>query len=254
MLMPPLTDLVALLGIDLVLCAGCLRLLSWRRGLTRATHVTRWAKWVTVACFVVLWCPAGAAHLPLVAYIRGISSDLSITLVALACLGLCYRLLGLRAVGQRKRMAVNGAVAGAAVFLYPLALGWGDWDAYRAGWGAPGMWVALLAVSLFCWVKGLRLLPMLVAVALLAWRFGVLESTNLWDYLIDPWLATAALFQCMKSGAVRLLARFRGTGSGVRTCHPDAPAAEQGAAVRCVLEMGVDTFPRLKSLITGVII
>jgi hypothetical protein len=118
--------------------------------------------------------------------------------------------------------------------------------------GLPGMWVALLAVSLFCWVKGLRLLPMLVAVALLAWRFGVLESTNLWDYLIDPWLATAALFQCMKFGAGRLLVRFRG--SGVGTCHTDAPAAEQGPAVRCVLEMGVDTSPRSKSLINGVII
>lgn len=208
-MLPPLTDLVALLGIDLVLCAGCLRLLSWRRGLTAVIHVTRWAKWVTVACFVLLWWPLGAAHLPLVAYIRGISSDLSITLVVLACLGLCHRLLGLRAVDQRERMAVNVAVAAVALFLYPLALGWGDWDAYRAGWGASGMWVALLAVSLFCWAKGLRLLPMLVALALLAWSAGVLESTNLWDYLMDPWLATAALFQCMKSGAGQLLRRFR---------------------------------------------
>lgn len=207
-MLPPLTDLVALLGIDLVLCAGCLRLLSGRRG------VTLWAKWVTAVCFVLLWFPSGAAQVPLLAYVRGISSDLSITLVALAGLGLWQRLLGLRAVDPRERTFVSGAVAAAAVFLYPLALGWGDWDAYRAGWGTLGMWGALLAVSLFCWVKGLRLLPMLVALALLAWCAGVQESTNLWDYLMDPWLATAAIVQCVRSGAGQLLARFRRTRSG----------------------------------------
>lgn len=218
-MLPPLTDLVALLGIDLVLCAGCLRLLSWRRGLASAVHATRWAKWATAVCFVVLWYPAGVAQLPLLAYIRGISSDLSITLVVLACLGLCHRLFGFRAVDQRERMAVNVAVAAAALFLYPLALGWGDWDAYRAGWGAAGtgapvMWVALLALSVFCWLRGLRLLPVLIALALSGWFLGVLESTNLWDYLMDPWLAAAALFQSASLGVRQLHRRFGRIRSG----------------------------------------
>lgn len=207
-MLPPLTDFVALLGIDLVLCAGCLRLLSWWRG------VTPWTKWGTAVCFVLLWCPVGAAHLPIVAYLRGISSDLSITLVVLACLDLSQRLLRLRAIEQRERMVVNAVVAAAALFLYPLALGWGDWDAYRLGWGAPGMWAALFALSLICWLKGLRLLPLLVALALLAWVAGVLESNNLWDYLIDPWLATAALFHCVKSGAASWLNRSKRTELG----------------------------------------
>ncbi|UUZ76761.1 hypothetical protein LP414_04240 [Polaromonas sp. P1(28)-13] len=109
-MLPPLTDFVALLGIDLVLCAGCLRLLSWRRG------VTPWAKWGTAVCFVLLWCPVAAAHLPIVPYVRGISSDLSITLVVLASLGLCQRLFGFRAIEQRERMVVNAALAAAAFF------------------------------------------------------------------------------------------------------------------------------------------
>lgn len=205
-MLPPLNDLAALLGIDLVLSAGCLRLLSWRRG------VTPWATWGTAACFVLLWCPVGAAHLPILAYIRGVSSDLSITLVALACLGLGQRLLELRVLDPRERTVVNMVVAAAALFLYPLALGWGDWDAYRLGWGAPVLWAALLALSLVCWVKGLRLLPLLVALALLAWVAGVLESGNLWDYLIDPWLAVAALFHCIKWVAANWRNRFRRTG------------------------------------------
>ena len=184
---PQLTDLVAMLGIDLVLCAGCMRLLSWK-AVTQTS-----AKWVTVAFFVALWFPVGAAHLPVLAYIRGISSDLSITLLMLAFVGLCHRFLGTPAVAVRERSAVFIAVAAAALFLYPLALGWGNWDSYRPGWGSAGMWAILLMVSLFCWFKGLRLLPALVALALLAWTAGIMESGNLWDYLIDPWLVLWAL-------------------------------------------------------------
>jgi hypothetical protein len=205
-MLPPLTDLVALLGIDLVLCAGCLRLLTWRHG------VTPFAKGVTAACFVLMWVPLGAGQLPLVAYFRGISSDLSITLVVLAGLGLVRRLRGLRAIDPQERIALNAAVAAAALFLYPLAMGWGDWDPYRAGWGAPGMLLALLAVTVFFWLKGLRLLPMIVAAALLGWTFDLLESTNLWDYLVDPWLAIAAIFQCLNLARTQFLARFRRVG------------------------------------------
>lgn len=206
---PPANDLIALLGINLVLCAGCLRLLSWRRG------VTSWSKWATAAVFVLLWCPVGPARLPLVAYVRGISSDLSISLVAIACLGMYQRLRGMPLVVQRERTAVNMAVAAGALFLYPLALGWGDWDAYRLGWASPALWAALLALSLACWAAGLRLLPTLVALALLAWTAGVLESTNLWDYLMDPWLAVAAIFQSLKSALGWGFARLRGVRRGV---------------------------------------
>ena len=205
MLLPPLTDLVALMGIDLVLGAAGLRLLSGRRG------VAPWAKWVVLLCLVLLWAPVGAAHLPIVAYIRGISSDLSLTLVALACLGLYQRLFRVPAIARRENLALNGVVAVAAVFLYPVALGWGDWDAYRLGWSSWGLWGTLLALSLVFWLKGLRLLPLLVGLALLAWSAGLMESTNLWDYLVDPWLAIAALFSCMKAGTQGLLVRFTRT-------------------------------------------
>ena len=202
-MLPPLNDLIALLCIALVLSAGCLRLLSWRYG------VTLWAKCVTAAVFVMLWCPVGAAQLPPVAYARGISSDLSISLVVIACLGMYQRLSGACLINSRERNAANFAFAAFALFLYPSALGWGDWDAYRLGWGAPGMWVALLAVSLACWGRGLRLLPMLMALGLLAWALGALESTNLWDYLIDPWLAVGAIFQCLKTAGNPLVARWK---------------------------------------------
>ncbi len=214
MLLPPLTDVVALLGIDLVLCAAGLRLLGGRLG------VAPWAKWAVIACFVLLWLPAGAAHLPLLAYVRGISSDLSTTLVALACLGLGRRLFGLPAMARREGMVLSVALAVAAVVLYPTALGWGDWDAYRPGWGSLGMLGILLMLSLACWIAGLRLLPALVGLALLAWVAGVMESGNLWDYLMDPWLAILAAIQCMKAGVRGVRHRYRLRAPAARPLPP----------------------------------
>jgi hypothetical protein len=203
MLIPPLTDLVALLGIDLVLCAAGLRLLASRTG------VTRWVKWGLIACFLLLWLPFGAAQLPLLAYVRGISSDLSTTLVALACLSLCRRLFDWPVVAEPEKMALYVVLAVAAVVLYPAALGWGDWDTYRPGWGSFGMLGILLMLSLACWLAGWRLLPGLVGLALLAWVAGWMESSNLWDYLMDPWLAIMAMIHCVKTGLRGVLHWYR---------------------------------------------
>ncbi len=189
--MPLLTDVFAMLGIGLVLCAGFVRLL----GLGRAANLStsNGVKWLALTVFVALCVPVVGA-LPVVAFVRGISSDLSITLVALCFWSLCHRSCGLAAISPREQTTVMLAVAGAALFMYPLALGWGSWDAYRLGWGnAWGMWLALLALCLLCWVKKWHALPALIALALLAWCLGLMESGNLWDYLLDPWLSVFAL-------------------------------------------------------------
>jgi hypothetical protein len=186
-----LTDLFAMLGISLVLCAGLFALLTaWPLTGRRVIAV----KLLTALCFALLWLPLGAAQIPVVAYVRGISSDLSITLIALAMLSLGQRALGWRISRKREQTVVLVSVAIAALFLYPLALGWGDWDAYGPGWGSWGMLIALLIFCCAGWFKGLRLAPGLVALALVAWSLGLMESGNLWDYLIDPWLSTYALF------------------------------------------------------------
>jgi len=202
--LPPLTDLLALLGIDLVLCAAFLRALSGQR---RVTRQTQWV--VLLAGFALMWLPVGAAQLPVLAFARGVSSDLSTTLVALACLSLSRRLFSLPAMAQREGLALYVALALAAVVLYPTALGWGDWDAYQPGWGSLGMLGILLMLSLAFWLGGLRLLPVLVGLALLAWSLGLMESSNLWDYLMDPWLAIVAVIKSIKAGVMGLLQRYR---------------------------------------------
>ena len=215
MQLPPLTDLLALVGIDLVLCAAVLGLLARQRDITRPT---RWV--VLLAVFAVMWFPVGAAQLPVVAFVRGISSDLSTTLVALACLSLGRRLSGWPAMARHEGLALSVALAVAAAVLYPTALGWGDWDAYRPGWGSFYMLGTLLALSTVFWVRGLRLLPALIGLALLAWTLGLMESGNLWDYLMDPWLAIWAVIRCMKAGVTGVWQRYRLRGPAARTSPP----------------------------------
>ena len=203
---PTLTDFVALVGIAVVVCAACLRLSG--RVFTTADRVNTKGRWLVGICFVVMWIPVGVAHLPVAAYVRGVTSDLSVSLVVVVTLNLFSRLFSLKLFDRRERQAVFYVVAATALFLYPLALGWGDWDAYRLGWGSAAMWAGLLLVCVVCWVAKLRLLPLLIGLVIASWTANLMESTNLWDYLFDPWLATAAIFKSAAAGATQLRGQF----------------------------------------------
>ena len=205
-MLPALTDFVALAGVAVVACAACLRLSGLM--FTTADRANAKGRWLVGICFVVMWIPVGAVQLPVAAYLRGVTSDFSVSLVVLAALNLFSRLFSLKLFDRRECHAVFYAVAATALFLYPLALGWGDWDAYRPGWGSAGMWAGLLLVCVVCWVAGLRLLALLIALAMASWTAQLMESTNLWDYLFDPWLATAAIFKSVAAGATQLRGRF----------------------------------------------
>ena len=203
---PPLTDFVALVGVAVLACAACLRL----SGLvfTTADRANAKGRWLVGLCFVVMWIPVGLAYLPVAAYLRGVTSDFSVSLVVLAALNLFSRLFSLKLFDRRECQTVFYAVAATALFLYPSALGWGDWDAYRPGWGSAGMWAGLLLVCVVCWMAGLRLLALLIALAMASWTAQLMESTNLWDYLFDPWLATAAILKSGAAAATQLRGRF----------------------------------------------
>lgn len=186
-----LTDAFAMAGISMALCAGALSLRRFGRHKNFALSL--WVKGLLLALFIALLIPKSGADIPLAAFFRGVTGDLSITLLALSFLSLCHRLFGTAAVNKRELTLLMVLVSAGALLLYTTALGLGNWDAYRLGWGS---WWLLAALLLLCGVSawtGLRLLPALIALALLAWSFGLMESGNLWDYLLDPWLSAFAL-------------------------------------------------------------
>ena len=88
--------------------------------------------------------------------------------------------------------------------LYSTALGAGGFDLYEWGYGGHKLLPVLLLVVAINW----RRYPALAGVlglGMLAWHFRLLESTNLWDYLLDPMLFVWALWQLV----LAMLRRFK---------------------------------------------
>ena len=188
-----LTDVFALVSVAIAFCVGAM---YFYRFVLPSRFKGRAAGWMNawiLALFIALLVPMPGAGIPLAGFFRGYIGDLSITLLVLSVWSLCHRLYGVAGIGKRELTALMVVIGAAALLLYPTALGWGDWDAYRLGWGSWWFFSALLALSAISIWMGLRVLPALVALALLAWSVGLMESSNLWDYLLDPWLSAFAL-------------------------------------------------------------
>ena len=134
----------------------------------------------------ILFWPLGM-NLPLVAYVRGATGDLSIVLSLL----LWSTLLPSH---KPVPIAFKLTVAFISLCFYPFALGVGMIDPYAWGYGSIAFLVVVLFFALVCglanWSKGVWI----IAIAIIAWAAHWHESANLWDYLLDPFLAIWALF------------------------------------------------------------
>ena len=156
---------------------------------------------VRVRCAVMLTA-AFAVFVPVggfwvVAYLRGVTGDLSVTTLVLAGAACIAQLTGRTLIGERERRAVCWLLAVAAAFLYPFALGWTPFDPYSPGYGSIVFLTALLCVTLAAWWARLDLIVLIVVAAALAYLAGAYESRNLWDYLIDPLVSVYALVRLL---------------------------------------------------------
>lgn len=132
------------------------------------------------------WPLGMSLELPLSAYVRGVTGELSIVTMLL---------LWTSILPSAKKTPLGFKVSLALIGLafYPLALGLGMLDPYAWGYGSTGLLIAVTLVALVCgltgWTKGVWIL----SVAIIAWAAHWHESANLWDYLLDPFLALWAL-------------------------------------------------------------
>jgi hypothetical protein len=194
-----LTDLTGLAGPALAVAAAC------------TLFSTRWPRRaraaLAIGAAVVMLVPFG--ELSPAAYLRGATGDLSIASVAL----LVRSLLARQPLDARNRLALQMALAFAALALYPLALGLGAFDPYRFGFGDPWLVGALGLVALAAWRAHLTPLALGIALSLLAWAIGWYESGNLWDYLIDPVVSLWAIGALLIRAARRVLQRPAAAGA-----------------------------------------
>jgi hypothetical protein len=182
--MPNFTDLTGLSGIASAAAAMLLRF----PGIAKLAKLR--LAILLGAVFVLMLIPFG--EIPLAAYLRGLTGDLSITtLILLWCAMLRPWFVCIEA-GYKHRIALLVLITLSAITLYPMALGAGAHDPYRLGYGDPMFAAVLLLVALIAWLGKFVLITMCIALATLAWAVGWYESHNLWDYLIDPFLAIYA--------------------------------------------------------------
>jgi hypothetical protein len=185
--------MTGLLGSSLLIAAaGCLML-------QRANLPLPWRAGSVALMLLAGWIPAGG--LPAVAYLRGVVGDLSLSTLLLLSASLLSYILGRRLIEAREQAAWFAVVIAAALFLYPMALGLGGFDPYALGYGSHALATVLLLLTLAAWAARCHYAVLSVLAAVAAFLAGLLDSTNLWDYLIDPLLAGYALFWWLRRAA-----------------------------------------------------
>jgi hypothetical protein len=193
--MPNFTDITGLAGVDCAAAASLL-LLPGVAQLTKSYLAI-----LLGAVFVLMLIPFSG--MPIAAYVRGVTGDLSITTLVLLWCALLRPWCSATKVNNR--CALLMLIALAALALYPMALGAGAYDPYRLGYGNPMLLVALLLVALAAWYRKSTLLALCIPLAAFAWSVGWYESDNLCDYLIDPFVSLYALAVIINCGVRRLL-------------------------------------------------
>lgn len=148
--------------------------------------------------FVLVLIPFSG--MPLAAYVRGVTGELSITTLVMIGCALSRNWFGCGTADISTRQMLM-PIALAVLALYPMALGVSAFDPYRLGYGEPLFVAALLLVALAAWIRKYHLIASCIALAILAWAAGWYESDNLWDYLLDSWIAIYALFAIARHGA-----------------------------------------------------
>jgi len=139
-------------------------------------------------------------------WLRSVVGDLSVlTLVVLGDI-LAKRWWNYTVLEASTRKALLLVAAGVGVVFYLMALGVGPVDPYRLGF-APIIMASLLGlISLIASLRQERRLAIILLLPLLAYNLHLLESDNLWNYLLDPVLVIYALVQStfVVSGRVKI--------------------------------------------------
>ena len=147
---------------------------------------------VLVFTNLFFWPLGMSLELPLAGYVRGAIGDLSIVTSLLLWSTL---LPNQRATPTPIKWVI---VALAAVF-YPFALGFSMFDPYVWGYGSIAFLIGVLIFALVCGLSGWTKGVWIIGIVIIAWSFQLHESSNLWDYLLDPILALWALFAAWSS-------------------------------------------------------
>jgi hypothetical protein len=128
--------------------------------------------------------------IPVAGYVRGMGGEPSVTTLLLVASAIVAFASGRKLYDSHQLETLAFFVLSGAAFLYPMSLGLTSFDPYALGYPERirALLLALAPVAVFAWLRRKPLLLLAIVLALAAHRFRLLDSRNLWDYLLDPWI------------------------------------------------------------------
>lgn len=142
---------------------------------------------IVLALVVLVWAllpyPWGPA-----AWLLSYLSSFSVASGLLAVLAIKHRITGIYWLPQNQLRGACVLLVVLALWFYPASMGSTYLDPYALGYGDFTLSTILLLVGLAAWVMRAYASCLILVAAQLAFRFDLLASDNLWDYLLDPWL------------------------------------------------------------------
>lgn len=139
---------------------------------------------VLISAFIAV-TPVGG--LPLARWMISFNANFSISLTAILFCKVTESSFGVKLLDKNALLTCWVFSLTAGVILYPMALGLSRFDPYQAGWGFSWLFVVVCGVTILLLIMKNRFAVVLIA-AILAHNLRLLESTNLWDYLVDPFM------------------------------------------------------------------
>jgi len=149
----------------------------------KAPHGWRLTSIMALIAGIIVLLPVKG--LPLARWLVGINANFSFPLLAAAFHKAWENAAGSRLFDHHASLAswLFGLAAG--MVLYPMALRLGDLDPYVLGWGFSWLFVLLALATVGLLLIRNRFAVVLIA-CILGYDLNLLESHNLWDYLVDP--------------------------------------------------------------------
>ncbi|MCL6414650.1 hypothetical protein MIB92_03215 [Aestuariirhabdus sp. Z084] len=162
---------------------------------------------VTIVSVIPIW-----QGFSIIDFLRGGFGDLSILSLSLLLLGTAARLGAPEVLGAEQKKWLMLSVVVIALPFYAATMGLAYLDPYRWGYTFQ-LALALLPVTLLAVWWRVWWLAISLTLAVFLWGNGaILESTNLWDYVLDPLLVIYALGYLLCYGAARGWSLIKRTG------------------------------------------
>jgi len=125
------------------------------------------------------------AGLPLARWLIGINANFSLPLIAVVFSKAWEHASGSRLLDRQASIASWFFGLFSGFVLYPMGLGLGDFDPYALGWGFSWLFASLAILTIALLLIKNRFAAVLMA-CILGYDLNLLESQNLWDYVVDP--------------------------------------------------------------------